>query len=94
MTVGPGSALEKSALIAERVHWISGEAPRSPIEVAARVRSRQADVNATVTMIDRDRATVTFAHKLRAIAPGQAVVLYDGDEVLGSATIASTRRAG
>lgn len=88
VTVGPGSALEKTELVAERVHWISGEAPPSPIEVAARVRSRQADVAATVTPLGGDRARVTFAHKLRAIAPGQAVVLYADDLCLGGGWIA------
>ncbi|HEV8661426.1 MAG TPA: tRNA 2-thiouridine(34) synthase MnmA [Thermoanaerobaculia bacterium] len=88
VTVGPASALEKSELIAERVHWIVGEMPRGPIEVAARVRSRQADVAATVTPLDGDRARVTFAHKLRAIAPGQAVVFYQDDLCLGGGWIA------
>ena len=88
VTIGPASALEKSELVAERVHWISGHAPDGPIEVAARVRSRQADVAATVTPLDGDRARVTFAHRLRAIAPGQAVVFYDGDLCLGGGWIA------
>jgi len=90
VTIGPGSALEKNELVAERVHWISGHAPSHPIEVSARVRSRQADVAATVTPIEGDRARVTFAHKLRAIAPGQAVVFYDGDLCLGGGWIAKT----
>ena len=87
VTVGPGSSLEKSELIAEKVHWISGDAPREPIEVAARVRSRQADVAATVTPLDGNRARVTFANELRAIAPGQAVVFYQDDLCLGGGWI-------
>ena len=87
VTVGAGSALEKGELIAERVHWISGATPDAPVEVAARVRSRQADVAATVTPLDGDRARVTFAHKLRAIAPGQAVVFYEDDLCLGGGWI-------
>src|SRR5437588_8341342 len=47
VTIGPGSALERSELIAERVHWISGEWPVGPVEVQARVRSRAADTKAT-----------------------------------------------
>ena len=94
VTVGPGSALEKSELIAERVHWISGEAPRGPIEVAARVRSRQADVAATVTPLDGDRARVSFAQKLRAVAPGQAVVFYQDDLCLGGGWITRDSRKG
>lgn len=87
VTVGPASVLEKSDLIAERVHWISGDAPRGPIEVFARVRSRQADVAATVAPMAGDRARVSFAHKLRAIAPGQAVVFYQDDLCLGGGWI-------
>src|SRR5881394_56183 len=87
VTIGPASALEKSELIAERVHWISGTTPSKPIEVQARVRSRMADVAATITPIDGDRARVTFAHNLRGVAPGQAVVFYDNDLCLGGGWI-------
>lgn len=85
--VGPGSALERSELIAERVHWISGEPPRGPIEVQARVRSRAADIAATVTPLGGGRSKVQFAQKLRAVAPGQAVVFYDQDLCLGGGWI-------
>ena len=88
VTIGPSSALERSELVAERVHWISGESPATPIEVQARVRSRAADVLATVTPTGGDRARVVFAQKLRAVAPGQAVVFYDGDLCLGGGWIA------
>jgi tRNA-specific 2-thiouridylase len=88
VTIGPASALERSELLAERVHWISGNAPTKPIEVQARVRSRMADVAATITPIGGDRARVTFAQKLRGVAPGQAVVFYDGDLCLGGGWIA------
>jgi len=88
VTIGPASALERSELIARRVHWISGETPSGPIELQARVRSRAADVAATVTPLDGGRARVQFAQKLRAVAPGQAVVFYDGDLCLGGGWIA------
>ncbi|HET8773438.1 MAG TPA: tRNA 2-thiouridine(34) synthase MnmA [Thermoanaerobaculia bacterium] len=87
VVVGPASALEKAELIAERVHWIAGEPPSGPVEVQARVRSRMADVAATVMSLDGDRARVTFAHKLRAVAPGQAVVFYHDDLCLGGGWI-------
>jgi tRNA-uridine 2-sulfurtransferase len=87
VTIGPASALEKDELIAERVHWIAGQTPSGPIEVEARVRSRMADVAATVTPIDGGRARVVFAHKLRAVAPGQAVVFYQDDLCLGGGWI-------
>jgi tRNA-specific 2-thiouridylase len=87
VTIGPASALEKSELIAERVHWIAGAAPSGPIEVQARVRSRMADVAAIVTPLGADRATVVFSQKLRAVAPGQAVVFYQNDLCLGGGWI-------
>jgi tRNA-specific 2-thiouridylase len=87
ITVGPASALERDELLAERVHWISGQAPTGPIEVQARVRSRMPDVAATVTPLDGGRARVSFAHKLRAVAPGQAVVFYQDDLCLGGGWI-------
>jgi tRNA-uridine 2-sulfurtransferase len=88
VTIGPASALERAELVAERVHWISGSAPTEPVEVQARIRSRAADIAATVTPIGGDRARVQFAQKLRAVAPGQAVVFYDGDLCLGGGWIA------
>jgi tRNA-specific 2-thiouridylase len=87
VVIGPASALEKDELLAERVHWISGAPPSGPIEVQARVRSRMADVAATVTPLEDGRARVTFAHKLRAVAPGQAVVFYQDDLCLGGGWI-------
>ena len=87
VTVGPASVLERSDLTAERVHWISGTPPSGPVEVQARVRSRMADVAATVTPLGEARARVSFAHKLRAVAPGQAVVFYQNDLCLGGGWI-------
>ena len=88
VTIGPATALERDELVAEKVHWIAGQPPKGPIEVQARVRSRAADVAATVTPLDGGRANVQFAQKLRAVAPGQAVVLYDDDLCLGGGWIA------
>ncbi|MEO8381411.1 MAG: tRNA 2-thiouridine(34) synthase MnmA [Acidobacteriota bacterium] len=87
VTIGPASALDRDELLAERVHWISGVAPQSPIEVQARVRSRMPDVAATVTPLTDGKARVTFAQKLRAVAPGQAVVFYQDDLCLGGGWI-------
>lgn len=87
VTIGPGEALETSVLVAQRIHWISGKAPSGPVEVSARVRSRQSDVRAIVEPLPGNTARVTFSAPLRAIAPGQAVVFYDDDLCLGGGWI-------
>lgn len=87
VVIGPAEALEKSELTAGKVHWISGNVPDKPLQVTARVRSRQTDIDATVEMLGGDRAKVTFRAPLRAIAPGQAVVFYDDDLCLGGGWI-------
>ena len=87
VTVGPGHRLEKTELIAERIHWIDGNPPVGPLEVSARVRSRQTDIAATVEPLSGGRARVTFAAPLRAVAPGQAVVFYQDDLCLGGGWI-------
>jgi tRNA-specific 2-thiouridylase len=87
VVVGPESALQRDELVAERVHWISGEPPDGSIEVQARVRSRMPDVAARVVPLASGRARVTFWNKLRAVAPGQAVVFYQDDLCLGGGWI-------
>ena len=87
VTVGPGELLEKTELLAQRVHWISGDAPSGPVEVSARVRSRQTEVAAVVTPTGGDTAKVTFRAPLRAVAPGQAVVFSQDDLCLGGGWI-------
>jgi tRNA-specific 2-thiouridylase len=87
VVIGPAEALERSELVAERVHWISGAPPSGPIEITAKVRSRQADVSARVEMTGAATARVSFSAPLRAVAPGQAVVFYDGEICLGGGWI-------
>lgn len=87
VTIGPKERLERSELVAERTHWISGREPTGPIEVAARIRSRQADVAATVEPLDGGRSRIAFRSTVRGVAPGQAVVFYKDDLCLGGGWI-------
>ena len=87
LTVGPRPALERTRLTASSVNWIAGTPPRSPCALTARIRHRHPDAPATVKPLTGDRASVVFEEPQSAVAPGQAVVFYDGDIVLGGGWI-------
>ena len=87
VTVGPKDALDRHTLTASGVNWISGEMPAGPIRASARIRHRHREAPATVTALDIDRARVVFDEPQTAVTPGQAVVFYDGEIVLGGGWI-------
>jgi tRNA-uridine 2-sulfurtransferase len=87
VTVGPREALERTSLTASRVNWISADVPTAPIRAAARIRYRHSEAPATITPVDDNRAHVVFDTPQAAITPGQAVVFYDGEVVLGGGWI-------
>ena len=87
VTVGPREALERGTLTASRVNWMTGETPASAIRASARIRYRHREAAATIAPVGDSRASVTFDTPQSAITPGQAVVFYDGDVVLGGGWI-------
>ncbi len=87
VTLGPDSALYHKALRANDWNWISVPDLTEPISVTAKARSRMTEQPATVYPEANGFARVEFAEPQRAITPGQAVVLYDGDTVVGGGTI-------
>ena len=87
VTVGPDEALYHRSLIATEPNWFPFETLSSPIQVSAKVRYRHTPQAATVTPLDDGSIRVDFDTPQRAITPGQAVVLYQEDMVVGSATI-------
>lgn len=87
VTVGPNEALYSRELVARDWNWIPFPVLTQPIRVTAKARSRHAGAAATVYPEADGLAKVVFDEPQRAITPGQAVVLYDGDLVIGSGTI-------
>jgi len=87
VTVGPNEALFRTSLRASDWNWIAIENLTEPIRVMAKARSRMTEQPATVYPEDNGFARVEFDEPQRAITPGQAVVLYNGDTVVGGGTI-------
>jgi tRNA-specific 2-thiouridylase len=87
VTVGPRAALEKLELTASGVNWISGDVPPAGTRVTAQIRYRHKEAVATIHPIGADRVEVRFDQPQAAIAPGQALVMYEGDQVVGGGWI-------
>ena len=87
VTVGPREALERTELTASGVNWIAGEPPAAGTQVTARIRHRHREAAAGITPLAGDRVRVVFDAPQSAVAPGQAVVMYQGDEVVGGGWI-------
>jgi tRNA-specific 2-thiouridylase len=87
VTVGPREALERTDLTANGVNWIAGTAPAAGTRVTAQIRYRHREAAATLTPGDNATARVTFDEPQHAVAPGQAVVFYQGEVVMGGGWI-------
>jgi len=85
IVVGPEDGLLVTGLRANNLSFVCVK-PQRPLEVSAKIRFRTPEVNARLKVFTEE-AEVLFDQPQRAIAPGQAVVFYRGDEVLGGGTI-------
>jgi len=88
VVVGGGDELLSRTLRARQLNWIAIDELREPIRVQAKIRHRHEPAAATVVNHSPDEALVTFDEPQRAITPGQAVVFYDDDVVVGGGWIA------
>ena len=86
LVAGTKDQLLSNALFAGKLSWVSGEAPEEPVNVTAKIRYKSPEVTATLSFRD-GVAEVNFHQPQRAIAPGQAVVFYQGDTVVGGGII-------
>jgi tRNA-specific 2-thiouridylase len=87
VTVGPRSSLDRATLTASGVNWVARDAPASWTAVTAQIRHRHAPASGRVRALENGRAEFEFDTPQPAITPGQAVVFYDDDVVVGGGWI-------
>lgn len=87
VVLGDNAQLLRRELTAGGVNWIAGQAPAAPFRCTAKTRYSQVDAPALAEPLPDGRLRLTFDQPQRAITPGQAVVLYAEEEVLGGGTI-------
>ena len=89
--VGCRQELYQDSLVAGSLNWIAIGDFKEPARLMAKIRSAQKETPATVTPLGRDKVYVEFSEHQMAITPGQVIVFYSGDTVIGSGTIESTK---
>jgi tRNA-specific 2-thiouridylase len=90
IVVGEDDALRSASFEVEAVNWISIEEPAAPVRAQVKIRHKHEPASAMVEARPDDRARITFDQPQRAITPGQAAVVYDGDVVLAGGWIKKT----
>ena len=86
LVVGRQDQLFTSRLSASQISWISGKAPEDTDSITAKVRYKSPEVAVNLTLYNNS-AEARFARPQRAIAPGQSIVFYQGEVVLGGGII-------
>jgi tRNA-specific 2-thiouridylase len=87
LIVGPGDHLLRDNCTLHAVTFTAGTAPSTTFNATAQIRYRAIPVPVEVTLLDDDRAQVAFATPQRSVTPGQSLVFYRGDVVLGGGSI-------
>jgi tRNA-specific 2-thiouridylase len=89
VVIGPREELLGSGIVAREVNWLT-EPPRVGRIVSVRVRHRAPLAAAEIVRLDRDEIELALDEPVSAITPGQSVVIYDGEQVLGGGLIESS----
>ena len=87
VVLSDNASLFSDTLTASDVNWIPFDQLNAPLRLRAKIRYRMAEQPCTVEQISPDRVQVVFDQPQRAVTPGQAVVFYDGDLVVGGGVI-------
>ncbi|CAG1008928.1 tRNA-specific 2-thiouridylase MnmA [Anaerolineales bacterium] len=87
LIIGAADELGFTELTAHDVNWISGEAPKEPFRALVKIRYSAKEVEARVSLMERNQAKVKFDHPVRDVTTGQAAVFYQDELMLGGGII-------
>ena len=87
VTLGSNAELFSNRLIADSFNWSAIDTPMEPIRCKAKHRYQARETDCTATVLPDGRVQIQFDEPVRALTVGQAVVLYDGDIVVGGGVI-------
>jgi tRNA-specific 2-thiouridylase len=87
VVIGKDEDLKRHVLIAESVSWQSTRPSEETIRSTVKIRYKHEGSPATIRILEADGVEITFDDPQRAVTPGQSVVFYDGEAVLGGGII-------
>src|SRR5450756_2290934 len=90
--VGEKEFLYSKSLLADKLNWIAFDSLQEPLQAEAKIRYAAKPVPVLISPCSDDICRVEFTEEQRSITPGQAVVFYSGDEVLGGGRISQIIR--
>ncbi len=93
IVLGSEQQLYKQTVAVSDLGWVAGKPPLTYGSITGKIRYRSREAEATLS-VGRDHTEARFARPQRAVAPGQAIVFYRGDEVLGGGVIESSEPLG
>ncbi len=92
VTVGTADELDVTEIAASRPVWTGCQPPTQPLDCLVQLRAH-GEPHVCTVHLDGEMLRIRLHRPARGVARGQAAVLYDGDAVLGSATIGATSRS-
>jgi tRNA-specific 2-thiouridylase len=93
VVIGPREELLGRGIVARSMNWLV-DAPALGAHVSIQVRHRAVPARAEIVRLDADEIELALDEPVSAITPGQSLVMYDGERVLGGGLIERGRRIG
>ena len=93
VVIGPREELKGSGIVAREMNWLVDAAPDVAARVSVQIRHHAAPAAAEIVRVDGDEVELALDEPVSAITPGQSLVIYDGERVLGGGVIEAGRSA-